>query len=197
MPGVLAPVTYESIKAVRVISSQGNSPQIIREAEDATQTFSQGVPLRLVAGFLQECTFTGADIVYGVSAEHAHNLVTQNTAQDLSEASAPNQPSSITTPVGAWIRDGKCGTYGANGQTVFSIVLKATQVFTQALMLGPGTLYGITKDSASGFWFLDTTVTSGNSAVAILLGNDSSAPNTSAGGARVFFMFAESKRFFQ
>lgn len=196
MPGVLAPVSYEPIKAVRVLSSQGNSPQMIRELEDATQTFLQGVPTKLVAGYLQECDFVGADIVYGVSSEHAHNLTTAGTAQDLSEAAPPNQPSGITTPVGAWIRDGRLGVYGANGQTVFSIALKVGQTFSQALLVDPATLYGLTKDGASGFWYLDTTDTAGNNAVAILLGVDPSSPNSATDGTRVFFMFAPSKRFF-
>lgn len=196
MPGVLAPVTYEPIKAVRVISSQGNAPQLFRVPEDASQTFKLGVPCRLVSGYVEECTFGGADIVYGISAEPAHNLASAGTLQDENEGSPPNQPSAVTTAVGAWIRDGNIGLYGANGQTVFSIALKSGQTFTQALLIA-GTFYGITKDATSGFWFLDNTVTGGNSAVANLLGVDPSSPNTAAGGSRVFFMFAESKRYFQ
>lgn len=195
MPGVLAPVSYEHIKAVRVLSSQGATPHVVREAEDAAQTFKMGVPVRLVSGLIQECSFSGADIVYGVSMEPAHNLTTANTAQDLSEGTPPNQPSGITIPVGAWPRDGKMGVYAANGQTVFSIALKAGQVFTQAL-LAAGTLYGLTKDGTTGLWYLDNTDTAGNNAVARLLGYDPSSPNTVADGCRVFFQFDASKRYF-
>lgn len=195
MPGVLSPVAYEPIKAVRVLSSQGSTPQMIREAEAATQTFQIGVPVVLSSGTLIECTFSGADIPYGISAEHAHNLTTANTAQDLSEGTPPNQASAITTPVGAWPRDGKLGVYAANAQTVFSIALKAGQVYA-ITMLAAGTLYGLTKDNTSGFWYLDNTDTSGNNAVARILGVDSSCPNTVADGCRVFFQFDETKRYF-
>lgn len=192
----LAPVSYEAIKAVRVLSSQAATPSLVRAPEAAAQTFQNGVPLRLVSGFVQPCTFAGADIVYGVSAEPGHNLTTSGVGQDESEGTPPNQPSAITTAVGAWIRDGADGTYMANGQTVFSIAMKSGQVFTQAL-LAAGTLYGLTLDTPSGFWFLDNTVTTGNSAVAELLGVDSSCPNTASGGCRVFFQFAAAKRYFQ
>lgn len=191
----LAPVSYEPMKAVRVASSQATTPAMTRAPEAATQTFQVGVPLRLVSGFVQECTFVGADIVYGVSAEPAHNLTVAGTGQDESEGTPPNQPTAITTAVGAWIRDGNEGTYNANGSTVFSIALKATQVFTQALLIA-GTLYGLVKDATTGFWYLDNTVTSGNNAVVELLGLDSSCPNTVTGGCRVFVQFAASKRYF-
>lgn len=191
----LAPVSYEPIKAVRVLSSQAATPALVRAPEAASQTTQVGVPLRLVSGYVQACTFAGADIVYGVAAEPAHNLTTAGTAQNESEGTPPNQPSAITTAVGAWIRDGNQGTYMANGQTVFSIALKAGQVFTQALLL-PSTLYGIVKDTASGFWYLDNTITTGNGAVAELIGYDASSPNTVTGGTRVFFIFGSTKRFF-
>jgi hypothetical protein len=192
----LAPVSYEPIKAVRVLGSQAATPSLTRQLEAATQTWQVGVPLRLVSGYVQECTFSGADIVYGASAEHAHNLTTAGTAQDESEGAPQNQPNAVTTAVGAWIRDGACGSYNADSKNVFSIALKSGQVFTQALLVA-GTLYGLVKDTASGFWYLDNTVTTGNGAVAELLGVDSSSPNTVAGGTRVFFQFAAAKRYFQ
>lgn len=192
----LAPVSYEPIKAVRVLGSSAATPSLTRALEAATQTFQVGVPTRLVSGYQQECTFSGADIVYGASAEHAHNLTTAGTAQDENEGSPPNQPSAVTTAVGAWPRDGSLGVYNADGRNVFSIALKAGQVFTQALLVA-STLYGLVKDSSSGFWYLDNTVTTGNGAVAELLGFDSTCPNTVAGGCRVFFQFAAAKRYFQ
>lgn len=195
MPPVLAAVSYEPVKAVKVLSSQGNSPQLKRELEAASQTFQIGVPVTLDgSNNLVESIFSAADLVYGFSAEHAHNLTTAGTAQDLSEAAPQNQPSGITTPVGAWIRDGRLGVYVANAQTVFSIALKAGQVFAQSMV---GLTFGLTKDSPSGFWYLDNTDTTGNNAVFMVLENDSSAPNTVAGGARVFGQVIASKRVFQ
>lgn len=192
---VLGQVAYEPIKLYRADQGLG-FPAMSRYPEGATQTFKMGVPLTLAAGYLQEAAFGAAEIIYGVSAEPGHNLTASGTAQELSEGVPPNQPSAVTTPVGAWIRDGKIGLYQANDHNIFSISLKATQTFSQALIVNPATLYGLTKDGTTGFWYLDTADTAGDNAVAILIGMDPSSPNTSAGGCRVFFKFAPTKRFF-
>lgn len=196
MPGVLSPVSYEPIKAVRMMGSNAATPATQRQPEAISLTVKLGVPMMLDgSGNLVEFTSSGANIVFGVTNEPGHNLAVAATAQDENEGTPTNQVSAITTAVGAWPRDGFIGVYLANGQNVFSIALKATQVFTQALLIA-GTYYGLTKDATTGQWYLDNTVTTGNSAVAELLGVDSSCPNTSAGGSRVFFIFASTKRYF-
>lgn len=199
MPSVMAPVTYEPIVAVRVASSQAAVPAMRRAPEAATQTFNKGVPVMIDgSGNIVEWTTGAANIVYGVAAEPPHNLAVAATAQDLSEGHPQNQPSGITTPVGAWPRDGKIEVYEANGQSVFSVALKAGQVFTQALITGGTalTLYRLIKDGGTNFWYLDNTLTGGNAGVAILLGVDPSCPNTAAGGSRVYFQFAAAQRAF-
>lgn len=192
----LAPVSYEPIQAVRTLGSAAAFPAATRAPEAASQTFKRGVPCMLSSGNIVEFSTGGANIVYGVSSEPAHNLTSAGTAQDENEGTPQNQASAITTAVGAWPRDGNCGEYLANGLTVFSIALKAGQTFSQTL-LAAGTVYGLVKDATSGYWYLDNTVTSGNGAVAVLLGVDPSCPNTAAGGCRVYFQFASSKRYFQ
>jgi len=210
MPAVLAPVTYEPVRAVRVLSQQGALPQLQRFSEDALQTFQVGVPLIFVSGQIQEATFSAADVLVGFSSEKAHNYATAGggvtfglppiipQSTDLNEPASgppPNQPSATVIPMGAAIRDGQMGAYCANGQTVFSIALKAGQVFTAALLI-PGTYYGLTKDNTTGFWYLDNTDTAGNNAVANLVGFDTSCPNTVAGGCRVFFTVKAAQRMF-
>ncbi len=170
-----------------------------RTPEAALQTFNIGVPTRLVNGYVQECTFVAADTVYGMSASRAANYAVAGVPVDLTDTAAgppPNQPSALVTPIGAAIRDGNTGVYIANGQTVFSIALKNGQIYTPSLLL-PGTLYGITKDTTSTFWFLDTTTTGGNSAIANLVGYDQSSPNDGVNGTRVFFTVAANRRFIQ
>lgn len=188
-------VSYEPIKLVKTLGLSG-FPAGGREAEGASKTFKMGVPLVLSSGLLQEAAFGGAEIIYGVSQEAAHNLTTANTAeQGTSEGTPPNQASARIIPVGAWMKDGKIGYYAADGQNVFSIMLKDGQVFTQA-MIAASTFYGLTKDGTSGFWYLDNTDTSGDNAVAVVIGLDSSSPNTVAGGARVWFQFKPALRYF-
>lgn len=130
MPAILAPVTYEPVKAVRVLSQQGALPQLQRFAEDATQTFQVGVPLIFVSGYIQEATFSGTDAIVGFSSEKAHNYTTAGggvtfglppiipQATDLNEPAAgppPNQPNATIIPIGAAIRDGQMGIYCASG----------------------------------------------------------------------------------
>lgn len=193
----LSPVSYEPMKAVRVASSSA-TPAMRRTAENATQTYALGCPTMLSGGYVTEWTTTVSNTIYGVSSERAHNYTSAGIAVDLTDPAAgppPNQPAALTTPIGAAPRDGLAGVYEANGLTVFSIALKLGQVFTQGLLI-PGTLYGLTKDATSGFWFMDTTVTGGNSAVATLLDVDDTCPNDAVYGCRVFFQFAAARRAF-
>lgn len=189
---VLAPVSYEPIRPVRLISGLG-TPAMLRVGEAATQTFKKGAPLVLSSGYLQECAFGGAETVYGVSDADGSNLTASGTAEMLDHGPAQNMTSSAVIPVGAWPNDGKIGAFLANGQTVFSIALKAGQVYTAAML---GTVYGITKDTPSGYWYLDNTDTTGDNAVATVVGYDETCPNTVAGGCRVFFQFKASLRAF-
>lgn len=192
----LGAVNYEPVNAAYTTAGGSGVPQMIRYPEKASSTYKQGVPLVLNGGYVQEAAFGSAELVLGFAIEPAHNLTGDGVADGgYSEGTARNMPSSKITPFGAWIKDGKNGVYIANGQTVFSISLKAGQTFTQALLV-PGTLYGLTKDNTTGFWYLDNTDTSGNNAVAELIGVDPSAPNTVADGARVFFRITSSKRVF-
>lgn len=207
MPGVLGIITYEPIKALKVLNAQGNSPAIFRVPEAATQTGNLGIPTMLDGSGNQVPWTTGsANIIYGITSEPFHNYASAGsipsggnqllTDTPYSAATPPNQPNALITPPGSWPADGLMGVYAANNDTVFSIVMKLGQTFTESLMIA-GTLYGLTKDATSGFWFLDNTVTSGNSAVASLLGMDSSSPNDGTNGTRVFFQVAAAKRYFQ
>jgi len=196
MPTILGAVSLEPIQAVRVSSSQAAFPAMERHSEAASQTFKKGVPLMLDGGGnMVEWTTALANTIYGVNAEPPHNLTVAATAQDLSEGSPQNQPSGITTPVGAWPRDGKIEVYQANGQTVFSISLKSGQTFVST-DIQAGTIYGLDKDATTGFWFMDKTITAGNKAVLVLLGLDSSSPNDGVNGSRVFVQFASTRRYF-
>src|SRR5690349_17419761 len=93
MPSQIGAVSYEPIKVSYVLSSQGNTPALTRVPEAATQTFKLGVPLRLVAGYLQECTFVASDTVYGVSSEQAKNYT--NAGGNVTQGLPPILPPSI------------------------------------------------------------------------------------------------------
>lgn len=194
---VLGAVTYEPIKAVRLLGGLG-FPAMSRHAESASQTFKLGVPLVLSDGYVEEWDGVSDVDIFGVSSEPGHNLTTDGTAKQLSEGTPPNQASAVTIPVGAWVRDGLCGYYAADGRTVFSIAVKTGEVFTAA-MVSETTLYGLTKDATTGFWYLDPTDTAGNNAIAKVLGLDPTTPNpnSATNGSRVLFQFSLANRYFE
>lgn len=181
-------MAYGPIVAVRTLSGVG-MPAQQRVSEEALQTCKQGVPMVLDTGNLQECAFGGAEIVYGVSVEAGHNLTTAGTAQTSSEGTPPNQPSASIIPVGAWIKDGTIGVYLANSQNVFKASLKSGQTFAQSYVLA-STMYGLTKDGTTGFWYVDLTDTAGDNAVCQLVGG------VSDDSTQVLFIFAPALRYF-
>jgi hypothetical protein len=186
--------SYEPIKAVRTLDGTG-IPAQMRMPEDELQTFKVGTPVSLTAGLVQASAFGGSELVYGVSAEAAHNLAVDGTAEETSEATPPNQAYAVTTPVGAWVKDGKCAVYLANGKTVFSAMLKDGQVYT--ITMATKGRYELEYDSSSGFWFIDNTNNgSSDENCCVVIGVDPSSPNSATLGARVFFMFHESCRYF-
>lgn len=192
---VLGKVTYEPIKPYRVNSGGAAMPQMARLPETSAKTFKQGVPVMYSSGLLVEATFSAADVLVGFSAEPAHNLTTSDTPEPAtSEGTPQNQASGKIIPVGAWMKDGKLGVYIADENTIFS-AFAVNGPFTNAMMIA-GTFYGLTKDSGSGFWYVDLTDTSGNNAVVELLGVDPASPNTVADGVRVFFRIKNASRYY-
>lgn len=184
---------YEPIKAVRTLNGVG-LPAMLRTEEGASKTFKLGVPLTLSSGQVQENAFGAAELVYGFSAEAGHNLSVAGTSEPAySEGAPPNQASAKTIPVGARMRDGKCGVYLANGQTVFSAMLKDGQVFTQALV--SATRYAVIKDGVSNFWYIDNTDSGvADKHIANIIGVDPNA-NSATAGARVYFQVNVNARY--
>lgn len=183
-------MAYRPIVAVQTLSGVG-VPAQDRLGEKASQTFKQGVPLVFSSGVLQEAAFGGAEIVVGVSVEPGHNLAVAETAeQGYSEGNPPNQASAKIIPVGAWMKDGKIGFYKANGQNVFLASLKSGQTYSSSLLAGGTTFYGLVKDGSTGFWYIDTTDTTGDNAVVQIVGGVSD-DNTSA-----LFIFKAALRYY-
>lgn len=190
---VLGKVSYEPI-AYAYGESGHAVPEIDHVPEKASQTFKLGAPVVLNGGYLQECAFGGAELVYGVTAEEGQNLASDGVGTDgTSEGKARNQTNSKIIPYGSRMKDGKTKVYKADGINIFSIALKVGQVFAQSMV---GTTYGLVKDGTTGFWYLDNTDTSGDNAVATVVGADTSYQNDATHGARVFFQFISTKRFF-
>lgn len=165
-----------------------------RWPEAASQTFKLGRVLRSSSGNLAASDtadpWTAADVVVGIASEAGHNLTTAGTAEPATSEGTPrNQPSAKIFAKGAWIKDGKCGFYPANGSNVFEASLKAGQTFTQSLVVA-GSYYAIKYDATSGFEYVDSTDTIGNNCVAEIIGG------LSHDNTKVLIRFKAGQRYF-
>ncbi len=179
---------------IELVNASGVTQLVDAIAEAASQTFKRGVPLRLSSGTLVECDsndpWGSADVVVGVSVGAGKNLTTADTAEEgYSIGSAPNQSSSKIIPLGVPVKSGKCSFYRADGRNVFEISLASGQTFATANIVA-GSYYAIKKDATTGYWYLDNTDTSGNNAVATIVGVN---PNDST---KVRFQFKSSQRLY-
>lgn len=165
-----------------------------RWPEAASQTFRLGRILKSSSGNLTASDtadpWTAADVVVGVASEAGHNLTTAGTAEPATSEGTPrNQPSAKIFAKGAWIKDGKCGFYPANGTNVFEASLQSGQTFSQSLVVA-GSYYAIKFDSTTGFHYIDSTDTVGNNCVAEIVGGPSHD------SSRVLFRFKSGQRYF-
>ena len=142
--------------------------------EAATQTFKQGVPLRLSSGYLAACDtadpWSAADVVVGVSVSFGKNLTAAGTAEEgYSIGSAPNQASSKIIPVGVPVKRAECAFYRASGSNIFEISLKAGQTHSAATVVA-GSYYALKYDATTGYWYVDNTDTTGNNCCVSIVG---------------------------
>lgn len=159
------PGTNTAALPITVFKVKGNSdamPQTRRLAEGATQTFFFGVPVVVTAGYLVVSpTLSSALTIAGFSQEAGHNLTTNGVApfggSGLKYGNVPNQPNAVNIPIGAPMSDGTCGVNIADENTIFDGVVDAAHT---PAVTDIGVIYGLTLDSASGQWFVDTTITS-------------------------------------
>lgn len=160
--------------AITLSHSSGKETDLVYLPEGATQTFKAGAVLRAVSGQARIADtadpWSAADIVLGVAAEPGKNLTTAGTDEmGYSMGAPPNQTSAKTIPAGAPYKSGYTGFWPANGTNIFRASLLSGQVFSNALVI-PGTFYAVKYDSTSGFFYIDPTDTSGNNAVAEIVG---------------------------
>ena len=177
-----------------LVNASGLPMTIFGLPEGATQTFKQGVPLKLSSGNLVACDtadpWSAADVVVGVSVSAGKNLATAGTTEEgYSIGTAPNQGSSKIIPAGVPVKLGTCSFYQADGSNIFEISLKAAQTFAAANVVA-GSYYALKYDATTGYWYCDNTDTAGNNAVLAIVGVN---PNDNT---KVRVQFKSTQRFF-
>lgn len=148
----------------KLLNAQGNLFSIMRLKEKASNTQLQGTPCFVdTTGFCLERTAIddGTKVVAGITLEIASNLTTSGVPKTLTYGSVQNQSSAVNIPMGAPLEDGTLGFYVANSNSLFSGKTDTAHLLAQTDIGGiAGTsLFGITKDATTGFWFVDTTIT--------------------------------------
>lgn len=154
----------------QIVGSSDAAPQQRRMPEAASKTFHVGVPVVLSAGYIQEsgAISSGTPAIIGMSSEPAHNLASAGVAPQggsgVTYGSVQNQTSAVNVPIGAPMADGLCGVYIANNTTIFQGV---TDDACTLAVTNVGVIYGLTKDTGTGQWFVDTTITSTGSGACV------------------------------
>lgn len=142
---------------------QGNpgTPYVEAPFEDDAETFLAGVPCFMdTDGYIREVPdgFGGSEVIYGISAEAAHNLTEQGTAEIGNEhGSPPGQSNAKVTALGSPTKDGRIRLYRDLANTRFVAELASGQEFSQTLIDGT-TRYELDK-VADGYWVVDSTDT--------------------------------------
>ena len=192
-----------AVPILPISTISGNQWRQNRIIEEAGQTFLSGTPVQVDSstdGGL--AVWDGSTItagIAGISYEAASNLGSTGSGAPVPLApftgvgavagtfgSVPNQASAKNIAHGAPLNDGRCGLSENVADTVFSAAFGTTGVATTPLVTDVGKAYGMTKETASGYWYIDKAKT-GGSAVATVVALDNRA--TVAAGTQVHFTF--------
>ncbi len=166
----MAQTAATPITVWKVIGSSDALPTIQRLPEKATLTIKSGTPMALSSGYLIERTAIDGvtKVVAGICLEAGHNLAADGTApiggSGLTYGSVPNQSAAVNIPLGAPMADGLMGLLIACDTTIFQA--KTDDAHTVAVT-DVGSIFGLTKDSTPGQWYVDTTITSAASGACV------------------------------
>lgn len=160
--GVATPFTV-----YKVLGSGTAVAHMKRLPEKLTQTFLQGTPVQVDAGtgFVQAnptINSAATALIAGFSTEPANNLTASGTAKTLTQTgNPPNQSSAVFIPVGAWPNDGTMGFYLVDDFMIFRGLLghSATDANATIAQTDVGSIFGLTKDATTGFWYVDKNIT--------------------------------------
>jgi hypothetical protein len=111
-----------------------------------------------------------AGVIAGVCDQFGDNLASDGVASiggsSVTFGSVPNQSAAVNIPIGAPPNDGLIGVLIACDTTIFQGVTDAAHT-TAATDIG--STFGITKDSTTGYWFIDTTITATASGACVII----------------------------
>lgn len=160
MPGTQANAI--PIIVYKVLGTSDATPMTLRMPEKASLAIKRGTPVVVSSGYIIERTAIDGTtkVVAGISGESGHSLGSDGTAPIGGSGSTfgnvPNQASAVNVAIGSPPADGNIEVVLAGDDTIF--VAKTDDAHTVAVT-DIAAIYGLTKDTASGQWFVDTTIT--------------------------------------
>lgn len=195
-------LTHSIIEVVK--TKQNTTEMTIAPQEKAAQTFVNGTPVQLNAGFVQ--AWDGVTInagILGISLEDANNLATNGAGAPTAfgivgfpgtgttTGKVPFQPSGVNIPEGAKASLGYIEVAEANLDTIFTGQTdNSTGAAVTPTIANIGTQYGMSQD-VNGFWYVDfAKVTPGGNTVLVMI--DLSPIDGSNPNARILFQFLKS-----
>lgn len=175
----------DAIEAIKDLGGALSFPTLAL-IEEAHQTFTYGVPVMVdssdggvkiwdgstltagIAGFsLGPASNLGST---GLGAPQGFTPILGNGSVIGSYAANPYQPLAVITPPMVPMSDGTIAFAIAGAPTVFIGVIGSSSGSDNPVATANaqvGVAYGLTLESASGFWYVDTNKTSGSAAVRI------------------------------
>ena len=158
MPGTntsAIPITTYKIKG-----NQNALPQIKWILAHSGNIYNRGVPVALSSGYLIESpTLSAAFTIVGFSCQAGTNLLASGVApvggSGYTYGSVPNQPQAVNIAIGSPMADGTEGVFVADENTIFQGVVDSGHTVA---ITDLGQLYGLTKDTTTNNWFVDTTI---------------------------------------
>lgn len=191
---------------LQVLEKAGTTPYTSAQPEAAGQTFAFGTPVQLsTSGYVQawDGTTVSAGIL-GVAESFGLNLGSAGlgapvppfggitgTGAIQTYGNVPNEPSAVNIAIGTPISDGRTLFMEPNQDNIFQALFD-NAAGTVAADYTPvqsdyGKSYGLTKDAAAPYWYVDKNKTGGSAVVQIV-----GLPNGSYVNAPVNFVFLTS-----
>lgn len=145
--------------------SYSGMADIRNQLEKSGQTFLQGTPVQMSAGYLQACAAivsAATALIAGISTVAGANLTSSGVPKTLVTGQAvPNQPNAVIIPLGAPPNDGTSQFLQAEDEQSFVGTLGDSADNTLAVLAVAqiGAIYGLTKDAGNNFWYVDHNIT--------------------------------------
>ena len=187
---------------LQVLEKAGTTPYTSAQPEKAGQTFAFGTPVQLSGGYVQ--AWDGATVtagILGIAESFGLNLASNGsgaptppfggitgTGAIQTYGSVPNEPNAVNIALATPISDGRTLYIEPNQDNIFQAlfdnsagVIAADWTPTQADV---GVNYGLTKDAAHPYWYVDKNKTGANAVLQIV-----GLPSGSYANAPVNFVF--------